>query len=642
MKGGGKWVVEQVHEDLHLSVQEDLHLSVQEDLHHHQDKLTSAEPGLHLLVIHQYTARVLVRRVFQTQEPYAWWGDLVWWVSRVASGRLVVMSCAGYASLGLRHARTLFQDLGAVFVPYLGYQTSWCWAFVKGGRTLYEAVIRGKSATQMIPDPEYASNSVYAEGALLPLYNPRPSVINATDLARWQYCEAHGAMGGLCDEWSPDPLPLPSAPPVGLQTALAGVGVVVTAGNRHQYLYHTLTTLLATPGAQQHNVFVVLGDAPPSTTQLLRLLDLNFTKVAVQGQDNDKLFRYYRSVFQLAVNTFPDAPAVIFLDEDVEVSPDFFSFMSQTLWLLHADPTIYCINAFSFLPDMGRGRGPQYVRRGEVQVSWGYAVTLNFIREALKMWPHGINGLDIHTYDYWLYDKVRGERECIYPEVSRLRHYGVGVNTVPYMHEYESLHRPLLHAPPVPLLNAALMSYANHETDFVRGLKTATEVEATAPCDPHFPDRARRATGPLVVFFNQTEADDVSSWVEMGLCAGLHPVSEQDNHAGAHLAFYPRYLHPPVPRNTHPLNRYGFNYYTPQELGKSEAMYTRVYYVGVPYSRYTHLKPHSAPVFDTSAMTSDQLDDHYNKFSDTLSKLLLNTTYYNCYKLISEFTQNSE
>lgn len=66
---------------------------------------------------------------------------------QVAPGSLLVLTVGeGPGTLGLRHARTLFTDLGSAFVQYLGYATSWTWAFIKGGRTIYEALTRGPSS----------------------------------------------------------------------------------------------------------------------------------------------------------------------------------------------------------------------------------------------------------------------------------------------------------------------------------------------------------------------------------------------------------------------------------------------------------------------------------------------------------------
>nr|XP_027221139.1 protein O-linked-mannose beta-1,2-N-acetylglucosaminyltransferase 1-like [Penaeus vannamei] len=344
-----------------------------EDAHPHAPR---EGEGLTLTVLNQRNAAVVFHKVFPLGHYWAHYADLQWHLDRVAPGRILVLTVAVSGAMGLRQAALQLARLGSLFALHLTPMAHWTWVFVKGGRTISETVILQGLAQ-------------HQAHLILPLSDlPTPTTPSNQTLQqqRWHYCHLHAAMGGLCDEHTPDPLPPPPPPTLPRQSALAHVPVVVTAGARHQYLYHTLNALLTAPGAQRNNVLVVLGDAPQPTTQLLRLINVNFTKVPVLGEGNLKLFRYYRSVFQLVARTFPDAPAVIFLDEDVEVSPDFFSYMSQTLWLLREDPTLYCINGFSATGFEGRAFDKSQVIRGSVQVEWGYAVSLDFVREALASW----------------------------------------------------------------------------------------------------------------------------------------------------------------------------------------------------------------------------------------------------------------
>ena len=48
-----------------------------------------------------------------------------------------------------------------------------------------------------------------------------------------------------------------------------------------------------------------------------------------------------------AFNIYPSAEYVIILEEDLDVSPDFFSYFSQTIGLLEQDPTVYCVSAWN-------------------------------------------------------------------------------------------------------------------------------------------------------------------------------------------------------------------------------------------------------------------------------------------------------
>lgn len=371
-------------------------------------------------------------------------------------------------------------------------------------------------------------------------------------------------MGGLCDEVSPDPLPPPMPLPVVKQDQLDTVPVIVTAGTRHQYLYHTLTTLMATPGAIHHNILVLLGDAPASTTSLLHLLNVNYTILSVQGHDNQKLFRYYRAVFNYVATTFPNAPAAIFLDEDVEVSPDFFSYFSQTMWLLHHDPSIYCINAHSATGFSKNAFQPKRLLRGSVQVQWGYAVSLDFVREALQEWPLDKSDNGIVIYDYWLYKVVRHGRECVFPEVSRTLHYGTGTNADPHTIEIAFLNKPLLRYSGVTLPGVDQLSLAKWEKELSRNISKAIILTGN-PCSAEFITNDFLHKRHYVFYYRLDEdpegggGPDMTQALHLHECVGAWSLSEQGQHVGV----------------------------TTVALSPT----TLLYLVGAPYSPYSHLRP---------------------------------------------------
>nr|XP_027221135.1 protein O-linked-mannose beta-1,2-N-acetylglucosaminyltransferase 1-like [Penaeus vannamei] len=325
---------------------------------------------------------------------------------------------------------------------------------------------------------------------------------------------------------------------------------------RHQYLYHTLNALLTAPGAQRNNVLVVLGDAPQPTTQLLRLINVNFTKVPVHGEGNLKLFRYYRSVFQLVARTFPDAPAVIFLDEDVEVSPDFFSYMSQTLWLLREDPTLYCINGYGGSKELSEDE--TQVVRSDTQVSWGYAVSLDFVREALAAWQIKQEG---SLYDYWLYSSVAKGRECAVPVRSRTRHYGVGMNTDAWIHEFFFLNNPTVQVPMVQLEQVARLQLPLWRQHLENSIRNATLLRGN-PCGSGF---IPTSTHPeILVFYVNMDmkidgSPDIGDYFYVAHCVGTWGLSPHGLHEGV--------------RTVQP------------------SKHTTLHIVGVPYSSYSYLRP---------------------------------------------------
>ncbi|XP_071548640.1 protein O-linked-mannose beta-1,2-N-acetylglucosaminyltransferase 1-like isoform X2 [Panulirus ornatus] len=548
-----------------------------------EDQQPHQEEGITLTVLNQRQPTVIFNKVFPLGQYWAHWADLEWHLSRVAAGRIVVMTVAVSGTVGLRHAAHQLAQLGSLFALHLTPLAHWTWVFVKGGRTISEtAVIQGHA-------PHHAH-------LILPLsLLPTPSDNNSyLQHQRWQYCAAHGAMGGLCDEYSPDPLPGPTAGPVVHQAALARVPVVVTAGNRYQYLYHTLTTLLAAPGAQHDNLLVVLGDAPPATTQLLRLINVNFTTLPVHGRDNNKLFRYYRSVFHLVAHTFPDTPAVILLDEDVQVSPDFFSFMSQTLWLLHADPTLYCINAYGGTKDLSHDKTT--ILRGDNQVSWGYAVTPAFIREALQLWPSPELAKGPLQYDFWLYSNVARGRECVFPDVSRTCHYGTGVNSVPWTTENIFLENPVVQEScGVALAGVERLQLPLWRRDLEASIRGATPILLN-PCSRTFlPQPHRPAT--YVFYVSMTKkpdgTPDIRDYFHVAHCLGA-------------WSFSPMYLHRGV-RTLRP------------------SAHTTLHLVGVPYSPYSYLRPTHVPVWSMIALPEAQRQIVHDRFRTKTPMIIANS-----------------
>ncbi|XP_066956218.1 protein O-linked-mannose beta-1,2-N-acetylglucosaminyltransferase 1-like [Macrobrachium rosenbergii] len=564
-------------------------------------------------------------------------------------------------ALGLRYARTLFTDLGSIFIHYLGDTAIWVWAFVKSGCTIYEALIKGPLIEQDSSSSSgHSSNIVLAEGTSVVsnvITKKRRYKLNQE---RLQYCASEGALGNLCDDNNPLPLPIETkiiAQHPYVETSLQKIPIVITAGRRHQYLYYTINSILCNPLAKSSNIHVVLGEASNSTVRLLHILNIHYHIIPIAGKDNYKLFSFYRSVYQFVADTFARTEAVIILDEDVEVSPDFLNFIDKTIWLLHSDPSLYCINGFSFLPNVARGRGAKFLRRGAVQVSWGYAVTLEFVREALKVWPENGDDEDILTYDYWIYDQVRGQRECVYPEVSRIRHYGLGVNTHAFMHEYEAWYRPLLKAFSTDILNSNQMLQATHEGHFVKDIQTATVIGQADPCSPNFPPRQRTQNEHFVMYFSQEYDTDISSWYIVGQCIGLHAVSEQGHHYGAYFAFlqprqpgnhsvqgndqnhtYTKYstlYKPPNHFPEHSTDDYGMNYYN-NEHERQEPHPVLVYFVGVPYSKYAHLRPNDAYVYNASNLSPEEFEVYRTMFLHSPDIFLMGQVRNNSRALINQ------
>ncbi|XP_068214759.1 protein O-linked-mannose beta-1,2-N-acetylglucosaminyltransferase 1-like [Palaemon carinicauda] len=449
----------------------------------------------------------------------------MWYMRRIAPGRLVVMTISMTGCLGLRQtARLYLASMGSQFAQHLTPSAHWIWVFIMGGRTLSETSVMEGSVN-------VNTHTMVALSEETPLYH---STLDRLEIKRWRFCDAQDGMGGLCDEANPSPLPMPFAPDLKLASkgTLEDVPVIVTAGKRHQYLYHSLRTILSAAGVRPNNILVVLGDAPKPTTDLLGLLGIKHTTLHTYGEGNAKLFRYYKGVFQLIMQKYSTAQNVIIIDEDVEVSPDFFSFMSQTVGLLQKDPSLYCING------LGRPRGVSYniknVLRGEAQVSWGYAISIDFVKEACDVWQTAPEDAG-SPYDYWLYLNVAKGRECVFPEVGRTRHYGTGVNTDAFVTEKYFLSTPLVKEHGIELPNIARLTLTLWRRDLSASIKGAEVLEGN-PCNKAFLPRPRQ--GPVTYAFYVNMASkpdggpDISDYFLVATCLGGWGLSPLGLHEG--------------------------------------------------------------------------------------------------------------
>ncbi|XP_068214838.1 protein O-linked-mannose beta-1,2-N-acetylglucosaminyltransferase 1-like [Palaemon carinicauda] len=455
--------------------------------------------------------------------------------------------------------------MGSLLARHLTQNAHWSWVFIKGGRTISEAGVL------------HTKGDVHLHTQLPLKVVPYPENYNRLEKARWSYCEMVGGMGDLCDEYNPSLLPIPDAPRLDKAAieVLSKVPVIITAGNRQQYLYHTLKTLLAAHGSNKTNFLVVVGNKPYLTIKLLDLLGVSYTSLPLTDYKNVHLFNYYHSVFLLATQKFVHAPAAIFLDEDVEVSKDFFSYMSQTLELLYKDPTLYCSNGFSSLGGSHTITDETIIRRGSIQVEWGYAVTMDFMKEVLAKWS--MDRPNTLLYDYYIYLNIRGDRECLFPEQSRTIHYGMGVNTATYLMELFNFNINLVQRAPVRLQNVDKLQIHQWRSDLTMKIKHATPILKN-PCDEDF--LPREPLDSNYVFYYKLDhyaggkMPDSYQYHHPNFCLDLWAVSEQGHHEGVTIVHFAKEAY--------------------------------LYLVGVPYSSYSHIKPPHIPIWDVETITDEE------------------------------------
>jgi len=116
---------------------------------------------------------------------------------------------------------------------------------------------------------------------------------------------------------------------------------------------------------------------------------------------------------------------VIVVEDDLEISPDFFEYFSATLPLLRQDKSLWCVSAWN---DNGKAglineTAPELLYRTDFFGGLGWMLTKDLWSELMVKWPRSY-------WDDWMREPAqRKGRSCIRPEVSRTKTFGkIGVS----------------------------------------------------------------------------------------------------------------------------------------------------------------------------------------------------------------------
>ncbi|VDM61721.1 unnamed protein product [Angiostrongylus costaricensis] len=108
---------------------------------------------------------------------------------------------------------------------------------------------------------------------------------------------------------------------------------------------------------------------------------------------------------------------VILLEDDLDVSADFFEYFSATRYLLEIDEKLWCVSAWN---DNGKNgsidlSANSLLYRSDFFSGLGWMMTRNLWKELGPKWPSGF-------WDDWLREpEIRNGRQCIRPEISRTK-----------------------------------------------------------------------------------------------------------------------------------------------------------------------------------------------------------------------------
>nr|XP_054751352.1 alpha-1,3-mannosyl-glycoprotein 2-beta-N-acetylglucosaminyltransferase-like [Lytechinus pictus] len=211
------------------------------------------------------------------------------------------------------------------------------------------------------------------------------------------------------------------------------IPIVVIACNRPSAIKRSLNSLLDTrPSAEQFPIYVSQDCGDQKTANEIRtfgdkvvhMRQPDLSPIANLPANQKKFEGYYKisrhykwALDQMFIRNSFDA--VIIVEDDLDVSVDFFEYFLATYPLLKEDPTLWCVSAWN---DNGRDtrieKNPGLLYRSDFFPGLGWMLLRDAWLELAPKWPAGF-------WDDWMrLPDQRRDRSCIRPEISRTDTFG--------------------------------------------------------------------------------------------------------------------------------------------------------------------------------------------------------------------------
>ncbi|XP_078317991.1 protein O-linked-mannose beta-1,2-N-acetylglucosaminyltransferase 1-like [Crassostrea virginica] len=478
----------------------------------YQDDDFDVNRGIHLLVLNQATGGLMAKQVFDT---YSAGEDqsMLNFVDRISQNRILIFSIKDEGAFQLSpKARSALRNMGSLTVEQLRFRDMWIFICFKGGQVISE---RHSKADRI---GEWGNRiSVDEVIKLVPLQDSKCPWYTS-DLKRQQFCEKIEGYGKVCD--CQHPTPITFSPPELEVDNLKNVAITVIASNRPQYLYRMLAKLLSTAGVHPQMITVFIdGDfeEPLAVTRLLGLMGIQHTPL---GKKNARVSQHYKASLTATFDLHPEAQYTIVIEEDLDVSPDFFNYFSQTLHLMEQDESLYCISAWNDQGYSHSCQDPKLLYRVETMPGLGWLLKRKLFKEELeKQWPSPDKQWD---WDMWMrLPTMRKKRECVIPDISRTYHFGSkGLNMNPYFQELYFKKHSIVNESNVVLKDLDRMVTDKYEVMINDILKSAEVVDHSKnPCNGTLIPKNKDKT--YVLFIQMQNPTDFTTWKQLAKCYHL-------------------------------------------------------------------------------------------------------------------------